>query len=60
MTKKLLVRVIFCAYPAFLIGLFLSIIDMGIGVIFFIAIFGLGWQVTSPKLERGEGNQNDR
>lgn len=53
--KNLIVRFIFCFLPAFVMGMLLAILDKGLGLIFFIAIFGLGWQVTSAKPERGEG-----
>lgn len=50
-------RIIFCAWPALLIGV---LIGMGTwskaaGALAFAVLFGLGWDVTRPRPERGEG-----
>lgn len=48
-------RLFFVLTPAALIGLIATLALSWVGLIVFIAVFGLGCQLTEPRRDRGEG-----
>jgi hypothetical protein len=57
---KTAMRIFFVVVPAILFGLIGALVDYAIGTHYlvttfcFIFLFGLGWEVTTPRRERGE------
>jgi hypothetical protein len=52
--SKLLARMLFVLVPALALGTVLSLIDLGLGLIMFLAITYLGIEMTRVNPERGE------
>lgn len=50
----MIARLFFCLVPALLCGLIGLLIHWFIGLVFLVAVFGLGVQVTEPRYDRGE------
>lgn len=47
-------RAFFVGLPAVLIATPFGLVNSVVGAIVFAAVAGLGWQVTTPRPERGE------
>jgi hypothetical protein len=50
-------RVFFCAFPALVIGGVLALLFPPLGVLMALCVFGLGWDVTQIRPERGESHE---
>jgi len=48
-------RLFFCFIPALLVAVLIAIINPETGVLAFMAMFLLGWQLTEARPDRGEG-----
>lgn len=47
-------RIFFCLMPALVVAAPMCFIEKHFALVVFIGVFGLGWDVTKAKPERGE------
>lgn len=54
MIGRLIVRAFYCAVPASIAGVAAGVTNLPAGVIAFACFFAFGWEVTTPRPDRGE------